>query len=97
MQMQITDNVRSNRMLHIHHARKKHVNLDSFISDTVSQRKSSKFHFNIPACECTTYVVDGWFFGHFFWKVEGSSAHTHKSCAANVQGSYYMVEGTPHM
>ena len=19
-----------------------------------------------------TYVVDGWFFGHFFWKVEGT-------------------------
>ena len=31
-----------------------------------------------------TYVVDGWFFGHFFWKVEGSSAHTCESRAAHV-------------
>ena len=51
MQMQITDNGRSNRMLHINHAQGLHVNLDSFISDTVSQRKSSKFHLKIPACE----------------------------------------------
>ena len=31
-----------------------------------------------------TYVVDGRFFGHFFWKVEGSSAHTRESRAAHV-------------
>ena len=31
-----------------------------------------------------TYVVDGRFFGHFFWKVEGSSAHTRESHAAHV-------------
>ena len=31
-----------------------------------------------------TYVVDGRFFGHFVWKVEGSSAHTHESHAAHV-------------
>ena len=31
-----------------------------------------------------TYVVDGWFFGHFFWKVEGSSAHTRESHATHV-------------
>ena len=31
-----------------------------------------------------TYVVDGRFFGHFFWKVEGSSTHTYESCAAHV-------------
>ena len=31
-----------------------------------------------------TYVVDGRFFGHFFWKVEGSSAHTRESCATHV-------------
>ena len=24
-------------------------------------------------------MVDGWFFGHFFWKVEGSSVHTCES------------------
>ena len=29
-------------------------------------------------------MVDGRFFGHFFWKVEGSSAHTHESRAAHV-------------
>ena len=31
-----------------------------------------------------TYVVDGRFFAHFFWKVEGSSAHTRESRAAHV-------------
>ena len=29
-------------------------------------------------------MVDGRFFGHFFWKVEGSSAHTHESHAAHM-------------
>ena len=29
-------------------------------------------------------MVDGWFLGDFFWKVEGSSAHTHESRAAHV-------------
>ena len=51
MQIQITDNGISNRMLHINRAWETHVNLDSFISDTVSQRKSSKFHLKIPAHE----------------------------------------------
>ena len=51
MQMQIIDNGRSNRMLHINRAWEPHVNLDSFISDTVSQRQSSKFHLKIPAHE----------------------------------------------
>ena len=47
----------------------------------------------------STYVVDGWFLGDFFWKVEGSSVHTCESCAAiNVHGNYYyMVEGSPHV
>ena len=31
-----------------------------------------------------TYVVDGRFFGHFFWKVEGSSAHTREPRAVHV-------------
>ena len=31
-----------------------------------------------------TYAVDGRFFGHFFWKVEGSSVHTCESHAAHV-------------
>ena len=31
-----------------------------------------------------TYVVDRRFFGHFFWKVEGSSAHTHESCVTHM-------------
>ena len=31
-----------------------------------------------------TYVIDGWFLGDFFWKVEGSSAHTRESRAAHV-------------
>ena len=71
MQMKITDNGRSNRMLHIIYAWELHVNQDShtecctlinpawephvnqdlFISHTVSQRESSKFHLKIPACE----------------------------------------------
>ena len=29
-------------------------------------------------------MVDGWFLGDFFWKVEGSSAHTRESRAAHV-------------
>ena len=29
-------------------------------------------------------MVDGRFFGHLFWKVEGSSAHTRESRAAHV-------------
>ena len=29
-------------------------------------------------------MVDRQFFGHFFWKVEGSSAHTCESHAAHV-------------
>ena len=29
-------------------------------------------------------MVDGLFLGDFFWKVEGSSAHTHESCAAHM-------------
>ena len=51
MQMQITDNSISNRMLHVNRVQEPHVNLDSFISDTVSQRKSLKFHSKIPARE----------------------------------------------
>ena len=31
-----------------------------------------------------TYVVDGRFLGHFFWKVEGSSGHTRESRATHV-------------
>ena len=31
-----------------------------------------------------TYVVDGRFFGHLIWKVEGSSAHTCESRAAHM-------------
>ena len=38
MQMQITDNGQSNRMLHINRAQEPHINPDSFISDTVSQK-----------------------------------------------------------
>ena len=51
MQIQITDNGRSNRMLHVNCAREPHVNQDSFISDTVSQKKGSKFDLKIPAHE----------------------------------------------
>ena len=38
-----------------------------------------------------TYVVDGRFFGHFFWKVVGSCAHTHESRTATVHGAPYTV------
>ena len=46
-------------------------------------------------------MVDGLFFGHFFWKVEGSCAHTRESCVAHVHGNDLMcsipsmVEGSP--
>ena len=33
-----------------------------------------------------TYVGDGRFFGHSFWKVVGSYAHTHESRTATVHG-----------
>ena len=51
MQMQITDNGRSNRMLHVNRAWELHGNQGLFISHTVSQKESSKFHLKIPACE----------------------------------------------
>ena len=38
-----------------------------------------------------TYVVDGRFFGHFFWKVVGSCAYTCESCTATVHGAPYTV------
>ena len=38
-----------------------------------------------------TYVVDGRFFGHFFWKVVGSCAHTRESRTATVHGVLYTV------
>ena len=31
-------------------------------------------------------MVDGQFFGHFFWKVVGSCAHTRESHTATVHG-----------
>ena len=33
----------------------------------------------------TTYVVDGRFFAHLFWKVEGSCAHTRYSCVGVIR------------
>ena len=39
-----------------------------------------------------TFVVDGWFFGHIFWKVEGSSAHTRESRAAHVRQLTCMLQ-----
>ena len=48
-----------------------------------------------------TYVVDGLFFGHFFWKVEGSCVHTRESRVAHLHGNALtcsissMVEGSP--
>ena len=46
-------------------------------------------------------MVDGLFFGHFFWKVEGSCVHTRESRVAHVHGNAFtcsissMVEGSP--
>ena len=34
-----------------------------------------------------TYVVDGRFLGHFFWKVEGGSAHTRESRVTHVHSN----------
>ena len=36
-------------------------------------------------------MVDRQFFGHFFWKVVGSCAHTCESRTATVHGAPYMV------
>ena len=44
-----------------------------------------------------TYVVNGRFFGHFFWKVEGSSAHTHESHTAHVHGTNVQGGGGIHV
>ena len=41
-------------------------------------------------------MVDGRFFGHFFWKVEGSSAHTCESRTAHMHsqvGAAHMWKG----
>ena len=36
-------------------------------------------------------MVDGRFFGHFFWKVVGSCVHTHESCTATVHSAPHTV------
>ena len=36
-------------------------------------------------------MVDGRFFGHFFWKVVGSCAHTRESRTATIHGAPYTV------
>ena len=36
-------------------------------------------------------MVDGRFFGHFFWKMVGSCAHTRESRTATVHGAPYTV------
>ena len=36
-------------------------------------------------------MVDGRFFGHFFWKVVGSCAHTCESHTATTHGAPYTV------
>ena len=36
-------------------------------------------------------MVDGRFFGHFFWKVVGSCAHTRESRTATVHSALYTV------
>ena len=38
-------------------------------------------------------MVDGRFFGHFFWKVEGSSAHTRESHTAHMSHGTANVQG----
>ena len=48
-------------------------------------------------------MVDGRFFGHFFWKVEGSSrihvSHMQLTCVtcSSRVANYYMLEGSPHV
>ena len=52
MQMQITGNGRSNRMLHINHTREPHITLDFFTFHRVSNRKYyQNSHLIIPASE----------------------------------------------
>ena len=38
-----------------------------------------------------TYVVDGRFFGHFFWKVEGTVRIHVNSCVAHVWLPYTVI------
>ena len=38
-----------------------------------------------------TYVVDGWFFGHFFWKVEGTVRTHINSSVAHVWLMYTVI------
>ena len=38
-----------------------------------------------------TYVVDGRFFGHFFWKVEGTVGTHVNSCVAHVWLPYTVI------
>ena len=56
---------RSMRILHINRVREQHVNPDFFTSETVSQRKWSKFHLKIPACESTIKSVTNTFLMQF--------------------------------
>ena len=49
-----------------------------------SENSESLENFKLLVARTATYVVDGQFFGHFFWKVEGSSVHTHESRATHV-------------
>ena len=42
------------------------------------------------ACRAT-YVVDGRFFGHFFWKVEGTVCIHINSCVAHVWLPYTVI------
>ena len=48
MQMQITDNGRSNRMLHINHARELHINQDSYTECYVFTMHGSHMLIKIP-------------------------------------------------
>ena len=50
-----------------------------------------KVTFTLLVARRATYVVDGRFFGHFLWKVGGSSAHTREARAAHVWQLMCMV------
>ena len=60
MQMQITDNGRSNRMLHVNHAREPHINQDSHTECRMLINHAREPHVNQDSYkECFTLTMHG--------------------------------------
>ena len=58
---------------------------------TLSLMETSHFNDESLVARRATYVVDGRFFGHFFWKVEGTVRIHVNSCVAHVWLTYMVI------